>query len=108
MCRHIALTVRHRDHIEEMAQETLLNGTYWEADLQPVLVRLFYRCFNRRVRLTQMILRVGRLESPAQQLSLFDESESIALPRSHRLALALDQIREKFGEQSLSWGRTLR
>ncbi|MGZ8364900.1 MAG: DNA polymerase Y family protein [Nitrospira sp.] len=108
MCRHIALTVRHRDHIEQMAQETLLNGTYWEADLQPVLVRLFYRCFNRRVRLTQMILRVGRLESPAQQLSLFEESESIALPRSHRLALALDQIRAKFGEQSMSWGRTLR
>ena len=80
MCRHIALTVRHRDHIEQTAQETLAHGTYWEADLHPLLIRLFYRCFRRRVRLTQMILRVGRLESPAQQLSLFEESKSIALP----------------------------
>lgn len=108
VCRLIVLTVRHSDHVEHTAQEPLLHGTYWEADLQPVLVRLFYRCFNRRVRLTRMMLRVSRLEPPAQQLSLFDESDSLSLPRPYRLALALDQIRAKFGEQALSWGRSLR
>lgn len=107
MCRHISLTVRHSDHIERTAEEALPQGTFWEVDLQPALARLFYRCFTRRVRLTQMMLRVSRLESPARQLSLFDESESI-IPRSHRLALTLDQIRAKFGEQALSWGRTVR
>ena len=76
MCRLIALTVRHSDHVEQTAQETLVHGTYWEVDLQPVLTRLFYRCFRRRVRLTHLRLQVGRLEPPAQQLSLFDESES--------------------------------
>jgi DNA polymerase IV len=108
VCRLIVLTVRHSDHVERTAEETLPQGTFWEADLQPVLARLFYRCFNRRVRLTLMTLRVSRLEPPAQQLSLFDESKSLSLPRSHRLALALDRIRAKFGEQALSWGRTLR
>lgn len=106
VCRLIALTVRHSDHVEQTAQETLSHGTYWEVDLQPALTRLFYRCFSRRVRLTRMMLRVSRLESSVQQLSLF-ESESV-VPRAHRLSLALDAIREKFGEQALSWGRTLR
>ncbi len=108
MCRHISLTVRHSDHIEQTAHKTLPHSTYWEVDLQPVLTDLFYRCFCRRVRLTRLILQVSRLEPPTRQLSLFDESESAVPPRSHRLSLALDQIRAKFGEQALSWGRTLR
>lgn len=108
LCRRIVLTVRHNDHVERTAEETLPQGTFWEVDLQPALTRLFYRCFNRRVRLARMMLRVSRLEPPAQQLSLFDELAPLSLPRAHRLALALDQIREKFGEQALSWGRTLR
>jgi len=107
MCRHVALTVRHSDHVEQTAYETLPHGTFWEADLQPMLTGLFHRCFRRRVRLTRLTLQVSRLEPPTRQLSLFDESESI-IPRSHRLALAMDQIRTKFGEQALSWGRTLR
>ncbi|MDF0677117.1 MAG: hypothetical protein P0120_22680 [Nitrospira sp.] len=108
MCRHISLTVRHSDHIEQTAHKTLPHHTYWESDLQPVLTGLFYRCFRRRVRLTRLMLQVSRLEPPAQQLLLFDESKSVVLPRSHRLSLAMDQIRAKFGEQVLSWGRTLR
>lgn len=107
MCRYVSLTVRHSDHVEQTAEETLPHSTCWEADLQPALTRLFYRCFPRRVRLIRLTLQVSRLEPPALQLSLFDESESIALPRSHRLSLALDQVRSKFGEQALSWGRTL-
>ncbi|HEX5545053.1 MAG TPA: hypothetical protein VFX10_06100 [Nitrospira sp.] len=106
MCRSVSLTVRHSDHVEQTTYETLLHGTYWEDDLQPVLTDLFYRCFRRRVRLTRLVLQVGRLEPPTRQLSLFDES--VVLPRSHRLSLALDQVRAKFGEQALSWGRTLR
>ena len=107
MCRHISLTVRHSDHVEQTAHKTLPHSTYWEVDLLPVLTDLFPRCFRRRVRLTRPMLQVSRLEPPAQQFSLFDESESIVPPRSHRLSLALDHIRAKFGEQALSWGRTL-
>jgi DNA polymerase-4 len=107
MCRYISLTVRYSDHVEHTAHETLPHGTYWEIELQPVLTDLFYRCFRRRVRLTRLMLQVGRLAPPARQLSLF-ESEFVVLPRSQRLSLALDQVRAKFGEQALSWGRTLR
>lgn len=108
VCRHIALTVRHSNHVERTAQERLPHGTYWEIDLHPIVTRLFYRCFHRRIRLTRLTLQVGRLESPAEQLSLFDEPKPTVLPCSHRLSLALDDIRAKFGERALSWGRTLR
>lgn len=107
ICRLISLTTRYIDHVEQTAGETLLRGTYWEIDLQPVVTRLFYRCFNRRVRLTELRLFVSRQEPPTQQLLLFDESESVHPPRAHRLSLALDAIRAKFGERALSWGRTL-
>ncbi len=107
MCRHISLTVHHSDHVEQAAQETLPHSTYWETDLQPVLTRLFYRCFRRRVRLTRLKLEVSQLEPPVQQLSLFSESEAGIPPRTHRLSLALDHIRAKFGDHALSWGRTL-
>jgi DNA polymerase-4 len=107
VCRRLWLSIRHSDHVERSGQERLLHGTCWEADLQPVLNRLFYRCVRRRVRLTRLTLRVDRLETPVEQLSLFDEPTSVP-PVSHRLATALDVIRLKFGEHALRWGKTLR
>ena len=107
VCRRLSLTVRHSDHAEQMAQQLLPHGTYWEADLQPVLAQLFVRCFRRRIRLQRILLRVDRLEPPAEQLTLFSEPSAVAEPASHRLSLALDAIRAKFGERAVSWGRTL-
>ena len=107
MCRRLRLFLRHSDHVERTAHERLPHGTCWEADLQPVLTRLFYRCLRRRVRVTRLTLQIDGLESPAEQLSLFDEAASVP-PASHRLSAALDAIRAKFGEQALCWGKTLR
>jgi DNA polymerase-4 len=108
VCRRLSLAVRHSDQAERAAQQTMPQGSYWEADLQPVLAQLFFKCFRRRVRLQRLTLRVDRLEPPAEQLSLFDESAALEKPAAHRLSLALDAIRAKFGERAASWGRTLR
>jgi DNA polymerase-4 len=108
VCRRLSLAIRHSDQAEQAAQQTLPQGTCWEADLQPVLAQLFMHCFRRRVRLQRIILRAERLEPSAEQLLLFDESAALAEPAPHRLSLALDAIREKFGERAVSWGRTLR
>ncbi|MCC2642340.1 MAG: putative polymerase [Nitrospira sp.] len=107
VCKRLSLTVRHSDHAEQTAQQALPQGTYWEMDLQPVLAYLLLRCFKRRVRLQRLTLRVDRLEPPAEQLLLFDQSAALMKPASHRLSFALDAIRAKFGEQAISWGRTL-
>src|SRR6188768_4161186 len=107
VCRRLRLFLRHSDHVERMAHERLPHGTCWETDLQPVLTRLFYRCLRRRVRVTRLTLQIDRLESPAEQLSLYDEAASVP-SASHRLSTALDAIRAKFGEHALCWGNTLR
>ena len=106
VCRRLRLSLRHGDHVEQAAHERLPHGTCWEADLQSVLTRLFYRCLRRRVRVTRLTLQIDRLDVPAEQLSLFDETASVP-PASHRLSTALDAIRAKFGERSLCWGKTL-
>ena len=106
VCRRLRLSIRHSDHVEYTADERLPQGTCWEADLQPVLTRLFYRCLRRRIRLTRLTLQAERLEPPVEQLSLFDEAASVP-PSSHRLSTALDVIRARFGEHSLRWGKTL-
>jgi DNA polymerase IV len=108
VCRRMMLAIRYSDHHEEAAQQMLHHGTCWEADLQPVLTSLLTRCFRRRIRLQRMTLQVDRLGSPAEQLSLFEEPESLAQSAHHRLSLALDRLRMKFGERAVSWGKTLR
>lgn len=108
VCRRVMLVIRYSDHHEEAAHQMLHHSTCWEADLQPVLTGLFTRCFRRRIRLQRMTLRVDRLGSPAEQLSLFEEPESLAQSAHHRLSLALDRLRMKFGERAVSWGKTLR
>ncbi|HEY7532336.1 MAG TPA: hypothetical protein VH681_06070 [Nitrospiraceae bacterium] len=105
ICRRLMLAIRYSDHHEQVAHQPLTSGTCWEADLQPILTRLFFRCFRRRVRLQRMTLQVGQLEPLAEQLSLFDESASTPPSAHHRLSLALDRIRERFGERAVSWGR---
>jgi DNA polymerase-4 len=107
VCRRLRLSLRHSDHVEKAAHERLPHGTWWEAELQPVLIRLFYRCLRRRVRVTRLTLQIDRLDLPAEQLSLFNERGSVP-PASHRLSTALDAIRAKFGEHVLHWGKTLR
>jgi DNA polymerase-4 len=111
VCGRLALTIRHSDHVEIRQQQPIDPPTYWEADLYPRLTHLFLRCFQRRIRLRTMILGAEALQSfsgpSGEQLSLFDTDLCEARQcreRSHRLALALDRIRDRFGEPAITWG----
>jgi DNA polymerase-4 len=116
VCGRLALTVRHSDHVEVRKQQPIDPPTYWEADLYPHLTHLFFRCFQRRIHLCTMILSAENLRAEAirssgepagQQLSLFDPDTPDAIKRpdrSHRLTLALDRIRDRFGEPAITWG----
>jgi DNA polymerase-4 len=113
VCRRLQLTVRYSDHVGVSKHQFLDPGTWWESDIYPHLKNLFFRCFRRRVRLRTMIVRVDHFESPTDQwgaqLSLFDEERPTTLmqhERAHRLALALDRLRERFGEHAIQRGYT--
>jgi DNA polymerase-4 len=106
VCRRLALSLWHSDHVEVSRHRTFTVGTYWEAQMFPYLKELFFGCFKRRVRIRRMALRAEVLTPPEEQLSLFDldTSENQKQKRMKRLSLALDCLRERFGPHTLYWG----
>lgn len=105
LCRRLALTLRHSDHVVVEGINRLPFATQWEAELFPPLEALFRRRFRRRVRLRSMTVGLEGLVPAEAQLSLFPASP--ASSRTHRLALALDRLRARFGDRAISLGRTI-
>ena len=103
ICRCLTLTVRHSDQVVVTGRQTVPCGTHWEAELFPQLRALFQRRVRRRVRVRSMTLGAEVLVPVEGQLPLFPEEVSLLRPR--RLSLALDRVRERFGEHSIWYGR---
>ncbi|MEO7861539.1 MAG: hypothetical protein ABIU05_14095 [Nitrospirales bacterium] len=109
VCRSLSLTLRYSDQIEVTKHERLTQETCWEVDLSSPLYALFQRCFRRRVRLRQMTVSMNGLTASAEQGSLFDErpvDEQRTQERAKSLAVALDTLYAKFGEQAIRYGRS--
>jgi len=109
VCRNLSLTIRYSDQIEVMKRERAVADTCWECDLAPVLSSLFQRCFRRRVRLRLMTVSVTGLMAYAEQVRLFDErphDEQKRHDRAKRLAVALDTLHARFGQQAIRYGRS--
>jgi len=109
MCRSLSLTVRYSDQVEVTKQEWLTQETCWEVDLSSPSYKLFQRCFRRRVRLRQMTVSMTGLTTFAEQGSLFDERPLDSQRRHERaksLAVALDKLHTRFGEQVIRYGRS--
>ena len=109
VCRNLSLTIRYSDQIEVTKRERAVADTCWECDLAPVLSSLFQRCFRRRVRLRLMTVSVTGLMAYAEQVRLFDErphDEQKRHDRAKRLAVALDTLHARFGQQAIRYGRS--
>ena len=74
--------------------------------MYPYLKELFFRCFKRRVRIHRLSLTAEGLGLPDVQLSLFDMEmpQQAQRDRTRRLSLALDRVRDRFGEQVVCRG----
>ena len=109
VCRSLSLTIRYSDQVEVTKQERVTQETCWEVDLSPHLSALFQRCFRRRVRLRQMTVSMTGLTAYAEQVSLFDERPLDSQRKQERaksLAVALDRLHARFGEQAIRYGRS--
>jgi DNA polymerase-4 len=106
----LRLMLEHSDGDEVAKQQIIPTPTYWEFDLEPVLRTLLRRGLQRRVRVKHLMLLADRLGPPDQQAALFepDRSEDQTRMRRERLLVALDAIRDRFGEDSVWWGRAQR
>ncbi len=108
VCGTLSLLIRYSDQLEVMKRERITPETCWECDLSSVLWSLFQRCFTRRIRLRHMTVSMTGLTAYAEQISLFDErsvAEQRRQDRAKKLAVALDQLHARFGEQAIHYGR---
>ena len=109
VCKSLSLTIRYSDQVEVTKQARLTQETCWEVDLSSQLYVLFQRCFRRRVRLRLMTLSMTGLTVYAEQVSLFDErplDSQRTQERAKSLAVALDTLHARFGEQVIRYGRS--
>ena len=108
VCGGLSLTIRYSDHVDVMKRERVPE-TCWEVDLSPHLSALFHRCVRRRVRLRQMTVSLTGLTAYAEQRSLFDErplDKQCQEERAKNLAVALDRLHARYGEQAIRYGRS--
>jgi DNA polymerase-4 len=109
VCKSLSLTMRYSDQVEVTKREWVIQETCWEVDLSSQLYVLFQRCFRRRVRLRQMTLSMIGLTAYAEQIALFDErplDSQRTQERAKSLAVALDTLHARFGEQAIRYGRS--
>ena len=108
VCGGLSLTIRYSDHVDVMKRERVPE-TCWEVDLSPHLSALLHRCVRRRVRLRQMTVSLTGLTAYAEQRSLFDErplDKQRQEERAKNLAVALDRLHARYGEQAIRYGRS--
>ncbi|MDF0665669.1 MAG: hypothetical protein P0119_06285 [Nitrospira sp.] len=109
VCGRLSLTIRYSDDLEVTKHERVTPETCWECDLSHVVRSLFQKCMRRRIRLRAMTLSMAGLTGFAEQGLLFDArpvEEQRLQERAKKLAVALDQLHARFGEQVIWYGRS--
>ncbi len=108
VCGSLSLTIRYSDQIEVTKRARCDLDTCWEYDLSPTVTALFYHCMRRRIRLRAMTLSLTGLTTYAEQGLLFDErplDDQRRRDRATKLAVALDMLKTRFGDQVIRYGR---
>jgi DNA polymerase-4 len=108
VCGRLTLSIRYSDHVEVTKHERVQPETCWECDLSPIVVMLFHACMRRRIRLRALTLSVSGLTAYAEQGLLFEERtpDHRQRERAQKLAVALDTLKARFGEQVIRYGRS--
>lgn len=91
----VAIKIRYSDFKTYSVQKRI---PYTSADhiLIPLVMELFERLYNRRMRVRLVGVRFSHLVSGAYQINLFEDSEE-----QIRLYKAMDHIRDKFGDRAV-------
>lgn len=106
VCGRLTLSIRYSDHIEVTKHERIQPETCWECDLSPIVVSLFHKSMRRRIRLRALTLSMTGLTAYAEQGLLFEERTPDHRQRAQKLAVALDTLKARFGEQAIRYGRS--
>jgi DNA polymerase-4 len=101
--RRVGLWLRYSDGGEMVRQASHKTGTSSEFVLQSLALLALKRCWQRRTRIRSCRLLCDRLQRDSPQLSLFTAIE--AVKEKKKVESAMDQIRTRFGSDSIGIGR---
>ncbi len=103
--KRAGMMFRYADQKEVIHQIRIPYGGAWTFELYPPLERLFVKACQRRVRIRYMRVWFRDLEPPDPQLFLFP-SDVQDTGKNKLVTLALDRIREKYGDEKITYGRS--
>jgi DNA polymerase-4 len=105
ICHGLALTIRLSDQTDFRQQQPIKPGSCWEHDLMPHVRALLQRCMYRRIRIHTLTLTAIRVLPPTEQCVLFEDPADTTHQIRQRLSLALDRLRERYGDHVIRYGR---
>ena len=115
VCHKVTFELKTRDAQHLIRSHAIHPGTFWEVDFAPSLYPLLRQATRRRVRIRTLTVRAEAIGPLMEQTALFDNlvedpshscRQKDRSVRKRQLALAMDQIRTRFGPQVIQWGKT--
>ena len=102
----LTLTIEYGDHRRMARRGQLPRATCWEVEAWPTAQDLLRKAWQRRVRLRALALAARSLAPIVEQLSLFslDGPAGMHVAKHKRLAVALDDLKRRFGSMVVKWG----
>lgn len=95
LCACITVKIRYSDFNTKTLQKTI---PYTSADheITPIILALFEKVYQRRVRIRLIGVKLSHLISGSHQINLFNDDT-----KQYELYNAMDKIRNKFGDRSV-------
>lgn len=103
--KRLRLVLVYADGHSAERRLTLAAPCHLDLDLMTAADELLQRAWQRRIRLRLLRLSCEQLVAPSRQLSLFSAPQTKRA--SDTLQSAFDELRYRFGNQSLGWGRNI-
>ena len=97
----MVIEIRYSDYKEDRGQQRF-RATNLDMELFPVVTELLEKSLTRRVRVRKLTLRMCDLLAAPRQMALFEEKPD---PKNAALILAMDRIRDQYGEDAIRFGR---
>jgi DNA polymerase-4 len=97
----VTLTLVYGDGLQISKRRKCWPPSCFESDIYPVVEDLFFS-IKRRVRVRRIVLNVDVMPRATTQLDLFHQESCSAL---RNLSGAIDSIRERYGDESISRGK---
>jgi DNA polymerase-4 len=102
--RTIQLKLRYEDFSTITRACTLDHATQLDREIAGAIVRLFRKAWDHRTPIRLLGVHAGSLDQAEGQMNLLEESETARLRDAFR---AVDHIRDRFGDTSISLAKSL-